>query len=319
MKNIFILVFLLLVSIANCTQSKDSDTNKTLGLGLGLLASNTNVNLTFNLTADGRAFQFNTPITVAGQSNVTFRDARFYVSSVKLIRIDGGLSDVTLTSDNKWQTERVALLDYETGGVTVGGSGASGTADTNNRVIGTVASGIYTGVQFELGVPADLNHLSVSTASSPLNIQNMYWAWASGYKFVKLEFFTSSATNVTNFHLGSQNCPTTGATPPTSGTCANEFRPTIRVLGTTPLNISATNITVDLDKWLDGYAGYSANRTCMPAQGLTTGGDNSCNSLLTNIGLQGRVSTSGTTPQYSGVDANAGKALSNFTNSVFKF
>lgn len=307
---LLISTFALLV--IHCAPEKKDNNDGTLG-ALALLSQPQNVNLTFSLKAGTRDFEFNKAMTVGGNS-LTFRDARFYVSSVKLLRADGTTADVTLTSDGVWQSTRVALLDYETGGVTVAGGGTtSGTSATNNRVVGSAPAGVYTGVQFDLGVPADLNHLDANNTTSPLNIINMWWAWSSGYKFVKLEFTKDADTNFTNFHLGSQNCPTSGATPPTSGTCTNQFRPTIRVTSTQAINPGSAVINVDLEKWLDGYTHPTGTKTCMP---LSSG--SFCNPLVTNIGLNGRVSTSGTA-LFTSTDAQAGTALTSFTNNVFKF
>lgn len=308
------IITILLISLAltNCSPEKKDNNDGLLG-ALALVSQPQNVNLTFSLKSGTRDFEFNKAITVGGNS-LTFRDARFYVSSVKLLRADGSTADVTLTSDGVWQSTRVALLDYETGGVTVAGGGsATGTSATNNKVVGTVPFGTYTGIRFDLGVPSDLNHLDASSSSAPLNIINMFWAWSSGYKFVKLEFTKDSDTNYTNFHLGSQNCPTTGATPPTNGTCTNLFRPTISVTSTQAINPSSAVINVDLEKWLDGYTHPTGTKTCMP---LVSG--SFCNPLVTNVGLNGRVSTTGA-PVYATTDAQAGTTMTTFTNNVFKF
>ena len=69
---------------------------------------------------------------------------------------------VTLDQNN-FQNGEVALLDFEdaTGN-------CEGTAETNTTVTGTVPTGTYSGVVFELGVPFDVNHDAFGRANQPV-------------------------------------------------------------------------------------------------------------------------------------------------------
>jgi uncharacterized repeat protein (TIGR04052 family) len=142
-------------------------------------------------------------------SEVTIDDLRFYVSNVRL-RAGAEEVPVTLTQDGKWQYENVALLDFEDG---TNGCSTAGTTDLNDRVIGTVPPGEYDGVVFDLGVPFELNHTDFNAVPSPLNLAAMYWGWAIGRKFLRVDLSVGDVT--WPVHLGSGQCESgSGATPP---------------------------------------------------------------------------------------------------------
>lgn len=156
-------------------------------------------------------------------SEVTIDDLRFYVSNIRLL---SGTEEVplTLTQDGKWQYMNVALLDFEDG---TNGCATSGNADLNDRVVGTVPPGDYDGIVFEVGVPFDLNHADITDVPSPLNVGAMYWAWALGRKFLRVDLAVGdSAWHV---HLGSGLCDADGPTTPPATECGRPNRPQIRV------------------------------------------------------------------------------------------
>ncbi|MBE9010574.1 metallo-mystery pair system four-Cys motif protein [Pseudanabaenaceae cyanobacterium LEGE 13415] len=111
-------------------------------------------------------------------------DFRFYISEVALIDTQGKAVPVTLTQDNRWQYQNVALIDFEN----KTGMCANGTVETNDRIIGTVPTGNYTGIRFTLGVPFSLNHEDATIAPSPLNLTSLWWNWRGGYKFARIDF-----------------------------------------------------------------------------------------------------------------------------------
>ncbi|NJL03295.1 MAG: metallo-mystery pair system four-Cys motif protein [Spirulinaceae cyanobacterium SM2_1_0] len=115
-------------------------------------------------------------------------DFRFYVSDVELIDAAGNAVPVTLEQDGKWQYQNVALLDFED----KTGACANGTAETRDRITGTVPVGDYEGLRFTLGVPFDLNHADATLAPSPLNLTAMWWNWRGGYKFVRIDLETGN-------------------------------------------------------------------------------------------------------------------------------
>lgn len=120
-------------------------------------------------------------------SRVTPSDWRFYVSDVALLNDKGEAVPLQLTQDGVWQYRNVALLDFENGT----GPCRNGNAGLHTKVSGTVPKGKYHGVRFTLGVPFDLNHSDPTLAAAPLNSSSMFWAWQSGYKFVKIDFASS--------------------------------------------------------------------------------------------------------------------------------
>lgn len=133
------------------------------------------------------------------QSRITPSDFRFYVSHVELITAQGKAVPVKLEQDGVWQYRDLALLDFE------GGSGPcrNGNTELHTAVVGRVAKGQYRGLRFTLGVPFDLNHGDPTLAESPLNLSAMFWAWQSGYKFLKIDMATSGQSQDSNQKEGS--------------------------------------------------------------------------------------------------------------------
>ena len=136
------------------------------------------------------------------KSTLSPRDFRFYVHNVSLIDDSGKAVPVQLAQDGKWQLDDVALLDFEdaTGGC------VNGTPDTNDRVVGTVPAGHYTGLRFTLGVPFRQNHTDLTTMPSPLNLTALAWVWNAGRKFARLDFASTGMPRGFAIHLGSTGC-----------------------------------------------------------------------------------------------------------------
>lgn len=114
---------------------------------------------------------------------IAVTDFRLYVSDAQLIRADGERVPIQLEQDGIWQFQNVALLDFED----QTGSCTNGTSAMRTHISGTVPSGDYSGIEFTLGVPFDLNHNDVTLAPSPLNLTSMWWNWQGGYKFVRID------------------------------------------------------------------------------------------------------------------------------------
>jgi len=136
------------------------------------------------------------------KSTLSPRDFRFYVHDVALIDDTGKSVPLQLTQDGKWQLDNVALLDFEdaTGGC------ANGTPDINDRVVGTVPAGHYTGLRFTLGVPFQQNHTDLTTMPSPLNLTALAWVWNAGRKFARLDFSSTGMPRGFAIDLGSTGC-----------------------------------------------------------------------------------------------------------------
>ena len=196
------------------------------------------VNINFQAVVGDKPFDCKEIYEGIGTTNskMTVSDFKFYVQDVRLIDKKGKETPVNLTNDGKFQTEKVALLDFENGE----GSCTNGTKELNTAIRGTVPKGKYTGVKFTIGVPEELNHLDPTLQPSPLNNTRMMWSWQLGFKFARIDTKTSGRPNGYVLHLGSVNC-----TKDDSGniTCARPNRPEFEF---TKFDFKKNSIVVDL-------------------------------------------------------------------------
>ena len=142
------------------------------------------VTIRFRATVADRDFSCLERYEDIGSSQVTAvpTDFRFYVQDLALITSDGDEVPVALETREPWQTEDVALIDFED----MQGR-CKGTPETNTTITGKVPAGEYSGVVFTNGVPEALNHLDQSMQPAPLDVTDLYWAWLSGYRFMIAE------------------------------------------------------------------------------------------------------------------------------------
>ena len=126
----------------------------------------------------------------------TLTDFRFFVSN---ILINGNAA--SLVADNLWQTNRVALLDFEDGT----GSCSNGDSKINTHI--KISKHIKTGdvLEFDIGVPFDQNHANPVKANGPLRNMSMHWSWRTGYKFIRFGAKNLEGESL-NVHLGSTGC-----------------------------------------------------------------------------------------------------------------
>jgi uncharacterized repeat protein (TIGR04052 family) len=106
-------------------------------------------------------------------------DFRFYVYDVRLLTSLGNEVAVELDDDDVFQTDGVAMIDFEDGT----GACNEGDAATNTELRGKAPAGEYTGIKFRIGVPQSINHADLTTQASPLNKSSLYWGWAMGHVF----------------------------------------------------------------------------------------------------------------------------------------
>lgn len=254
-------------------------------------------------------------IEIAGlgskRTGAQITDARFHVSNVRLLDAAGKETPVALAADGKWQSDLVALLDFENA---TGLCKDSGTPDTRDVVLGKVPAGKYTGVVFDLGVPFAVNHADVATAKAPLNVKAMWWNWQGGYKFARIDLKTKApAPNDAFFiHLGSTGCGEmaddhdhaahshdAGATAAMTGTKAMSATMVMND-GSTPPEKPCTNpnvVTVRLNKFDTSRDVIVAdvatllrgvdisNPTPKPAGCMSGIDDKDCTGLFPNFGL----------------------------------
>jgi uncharacterized repeat protein (TIGR04052 family) len=161
-----------------------------------------------------------------GASQFIPSDFRFYVSNVKLITAAGDAVPIDLDQDGIWQYQNVALLDFEDG---TGPCTGDGNSALNTSLHGSAPPGVYTSVQFDLGLPFAIDHGNVATAPSPLNFPTLWWSWQEGYRFMKVD----TGDDKFRIHIGSTGCDSPAANQPPA-TCAHPNVATITLTGFNP-------------------------------------------------------------------------------------
>jgi len=208
-------------------------------------------------------------------SKMTITDFRFYVQNVRLVDTKGNEVAIVLTNDGKFQTEKVSLLDFESGE----GNCSGGTKELNTTIRGTVPRGKYTGLKLLIGVPEELNHLDPTLQPSPLNISKMMWSWQMGYKFARIDAKTSGRPNGYVLHLGSTKCETDAASGKTA--CGIENRPEFAFA---KFDVQKDVVKVDL-KTLFAGANVDVNQEQTAAGCMSFAGDSDCLPIFKNLGL----------------------------------
>ena len=214
----------------------------------------------------------------ADEAEVSFNDFRLYVTSIHLLMADGEAVPLQLEQDGVWQVENVALLDFEDG---TAGCSEMGNAALNGEVIGMAPAGEYVGLQFDVGVPFELNHQEVTAAASPLNIAAMWWNWQGGYKFIRVDLMTHGDETVPwNIHLGSTGCDSPAGAVPPQDVCT---RPNITTVTFDEFDFDNGVIAVDLAGMLAGVPLYE--NTMMPPGCMSGLDDPDCPALFAGLGL----------------------------------
>jgi uncharacterized repeat protein (TIGR04052 family) len=233
-------------------------------------------------------------------SKVAPLDFRLYVSDVALLDAKGNSVPVTLEPDQRWQHENVALLDFED----KSGGCANGTLETNDRIVGTVPAGKYTGLKFTVGVPFALNHADATLAPSPLNLTSLWWNWQFGYKFARIDLSQQHQMGTSKgspgghghggntgfaIHLGSTGCqvaegsqrPSSCSYPNTSTIVLKDFDPSKSVvIADLAALVANTDLSTNQPKTSPGCMSESSDRDCtgimsalgIPFQGISSPG-----------------------------------------------
>jgi hypothetical protein len=147
----------------------------------------TDVTVNFSWQNHYAPIEFNKPVysNVHGQL-YSLTTLRYYVSNVALHRADGSV----------YQQKMPVLIDHDNDAMT-------------SVRLNSVPLGTYTSVSFILGVD------SVDNVSGPREgaldpLNGMYWTWATGYIFFKLEGTSAASSqpkNIIEFHLGGFEAP----------------------------------------------------------------------------------------------------------------
>lgn len=209
---------------------------------------------------------------------VELLDFKMYVRDVTLIRANGERHALALEQDGTWQRESVALLDFEDGT----GSCDTGSPQTRLDVVGTAPEfDDYTGLEFKVGLPPEMNHLDGATAPAPLNAPGMWWSWQGGYKFLRLD--VRSRTNESYyFHLGAAGCKGSVAE---GYTCASDNQATVTLSGFDPdtgqvvLDAAGLYSELDVEHVPDGSSDTLAG--CM-----SSAADPECAAFFKQVGLR---------------------------------
>ena len=182
-------------------------------LALAGCTHDTPVTLRFRGTIGGQDFACNQTYANVGSPGTTVvgGDYRFFVSRIRLVDETGAEVPVTLDQDGTWQVMDLALLDFEDG---TGLCREAGNTGMHGAVTGHVPPGHYTGIHFTLGLPFAENLIDEATAPSPLNVSGMWWNWAGGHQFLRIDTRAGSATgNPFIVHVGNTGCQSIAGVP----------------------------------------------------------------------------------------------------------
>jgi len=235
------------------------------------------ISINFQGVVGNKAFSCNQTYDGIGttRSTMTVTDFRFFVENVRLVDKKGKETPLKLTNDGKFQTDSVALIDFENGD----GHCKNGTPELNATIRGEVPKGKYVGVKFQIGVPEEMNHLDPTLQPSPLNITRMLWSWQMGYKFARIDTKTSGKPNGYVLHLGSTECSTDAASNTTKCKFAN--RPEFSFA---KFNLAKDVVTVDLKTLFSG-ANVDSNQEKTAAGCMSFEGDSDCKAVFKILGL----------------------------------
>lgn len=196
MKNHTFSVFALLLTAASLLSSckKDADVSSQPGVGNVDVAIE-NMAGTKDIALDGTTY------TTASGETFTVKTLEYYVSNIKLSKADGSSYAVP----NSYHLVDVAK------------------PSSQQFTISNVPTGDYTGVSFVVGVDSTTTKADPLSLTGDLNpANNMYWAWASGHIFMKLEGTVTSVTpnKTLTCHIGGYRAPYSAivtATPSLNG------------------------------------------------------------------------------------------------------
>jgi uncharacterized repeat protein (TIGR04052 family) len=204
-------------------------------------------------------------------------DFKMYVRDVTLVRANGERHALALEQDGTWQRDTMALLDFEDGT----GTCDTGSPLTHREVVGTAPEhDDYTGLEFKVGLPPEMNHLDGATAPAPLNAPGMWWSWQGGYKFLRLDVRTA-ANDSYYFHLGAAGCK---GSVGEGFTCTSDNQATVTLGGFDPdtnlvvLDAAGLYSELDVERVPDGTSDGMPG--CM-----SSAGDPECAAFFKQVGL----------------------------------
>lgn len=177
----------------------------------------------------------------SSSSRIEPRFLKLYVSELELLDGSGDSTELVLLPDGRWQQHQVGLIDLATD---AGLCAEYENATTNTVLHGATSPGEYTGLRFRLGIGPDLNHLDAELAQPPLEVPEMWWSWALGYRWLRLELSTP-AHETWNFHHGATACE---GEPESGYDCAYDNDTLIEL----PFTPGQSTVVLDLEELLSG-------------------------------------------------------------------
>lgn len=203
------------------------------------------VSIRFEARANGGAYSCDPESSKTGDGS-EISTLAFFVHDVRLLDSEGARHAVVLNGDGIWQTEGVALLDFEDGTAVC----RNGTPGTRTVIEGTVSSRLQSvaGIEFSVGVPFALNHEDPAKAVGPLAGTRMHWSWRGGYKFLRMDGRAADGGGF-RIHVGSTGC---------EGRITDIHsckRPNVARVSIAPFDPRSQAVVVDLDRLLDGGQG----------------------------------------------------------------
>ncbi len=210
--------------------------------------------LQVQLLWQGQLLDCQTVFTVAGQP-WQLQQLQFYVSAFSQQQ-----QPLTLIP-NEYRNQQLALL----------GTDCHSTGQWQLEFTTPLQQG---DLEFEIGVPFQLNHQNPLTAGNPLQQMDMHWAWQSGYKFFRLDL--KGQHHDWSFHLGSTGCSSASVVRAPTAACsaANRVRVQLPYQG-------QTTLTLDLAELLHDFV-PTADNSCMSDPASL-----SCQQLLPALGISG--------------------------------
>ena len=280
-------LWLAMAVVSGCSDPSPAAPSADSGADAGVIAADGGatdagltqpVRLNFQAVVGAEPFTCGTVFHGLGTTHTDWNpsDFRFYVHDVRLVSSTGVEVPVTLDEDSVWQHEGVGLLDFENG---TGGC-AAGTSPTNDHLTGRVPVGTYTGLRFRVGVPFAMNHVDSSVAPSPLNIGGMFWSWATGYKFVKIDGRSTGVPTGYNVHVGSTGC-TASASGQIMTPCTN---PNIASVDLPAFDPERQAVVADLAALLAG-SNLDANTMGTAPGCMSAPMDPECTAIFSRMGL----------------------------------
>jgi uncharacterized repeat protein (TIGR04052 family) len=249
-----------------------SDNDDMQAADLGPPTSNT-ILLNFKPRVGPQPFACNQKFPGVGlgaTATAEFSDFRLYVHDLRLVDTSGTEVPLQLEEDQKWQQKTVALLDFED---KTGACG--GTASVNAQLRGVVPMAASSGRESASKWACRLRKTMATRPRlpSPLNLTSMFWAWQSGYKFLRVEGQTTASQSFI-VHLGSTGCVKDGSGQVQS--CSSPNRPEIALDGFDP---KTQSLVVDVAALISG-TDLGKSMECMSSPGTAD-----CGPVFASVGL----------------------------------